>query len=317
VLATTARPVEKTETTPAVSGLTLADVLLLLCVTIWAFNIPLIKMTLGYINPLALSIIRFGITGIITFGIVWFKERNLAIQWRHLLPIILCALMGITLNQVFFVYALKNTTSSEVSLLMAATPSFAVLAAYLAKQEKASSGYWKSLPISLAGIGLIVLTAPNAQLGGGWLGDVLALCTAASWATYTVLIRPLMRYYSIAKLSAYITLIGTIMLLPFGGPQFDFGAMGNIPPGIWLAITYSTLVAVVLTNFLWYFGVKKLGGPRTAVYAYIQPFLGVVAATLILSEAIIGWQIVGGGLVILGLLIYRRRPRAEIVAKAD
>ncbi len=297
--------------------ISLADSLLFLCVTIWAFNVPLLKMVLGYLHPLETSIIRFGFAGIAMFVLVGFTERSFGIQMRHLPLIIACALMGITLNQVFFVYALSNTSSSEVSLLMGTTPSFAVLVAWLAGQEKVGKNYWQSLPISAAGIALIILTAPHAQLSGGWLGDLLAIATAGSWAAYTVLIRSLMHHYSISRLSAWITSIGTLFLLPFGIPQFDFGAMGTIPANVWFAIAYATLGAVVLTNVLWYFGVKQLGGPRTAFYSYLQPFLGVLAACLILGEAIVGWQVLGGVLVILGMIIYRRRQTVKPAAVTE
>ncbi|MEI7554099.1 DMT family transporter [Candidatus Chlorohelix sp.] len=290
----------------SVQGFTFADFLLLICVSIWALNVPLIKSILQYLNPLAVSILRFGVAGLILFGMLWYRERSLQIQLKHLPLMFLCALCGITLNQVVFVYALSNTSASEVSLLMATTPTFAVLVAWIARQEKTTASYWKSLPISLAGVVLIVLTAPGAHLSGGWFGDFLAILTAFSWAAYTVILRPLMRHYSITKLSAYITLIGLVMLLPFGLPQISIEAITNLPAITWVELIYSTLGAVVLTNILWYFGVKRLGGPRTAFYSYLQPFLGVMAAALVLSEQIVIWQLLGGILIILGMLIYRQ-----------
>jgi drug/metabolite transporter (DMT)-like permease len=297
-------------------GLTFADLMLFICVAIWAFNVPLIKNILSYLSPLSTSIIRFGVAGLVLLAIVWFKERSLKIEWRHLPLMLLCSAMGIFLNQVFFVYALSNTSSSEVSLLMGLTPTFAVLGAWVFGHEKANANFWRSLPISFAGVILIVLTAPNAHLSGGWLGDILAICTAASWAFYTVLIRPLMRHYSILKLSAYITLFGTFMLLPVGLPQMNMDVISALPLQIWLSLIFATLAAVVLTNILWYYGVKKLGGPRTAFYAYLQPFMGVMAAALVLGEKIVIWQILGGVLIILGMLVYRRiskiaRPRLQ------
>jgi drug/metabolite transporter (DMT)-like permease len=268
-------------------------------------------------QPLEVSIIRFGVAGLLLYAVAWLREGSLGIQWRHMPQVILCALMGIFLNQVFFVYALKNTTSSEVSLLMGSTPTFAVLAAWAFFHERTGSNYWRSLPISLAGVALIVLTAPGAKLAGGWFGDFLAILTAASWAAYTVLIRPLMRHYSITRLSAHITTIGAVMILPFGVPQFDVTAFSGVPGHIWLYLLYGTVGAVVITNILWYYGVKKLGGPRTAFYAYLQPFLGVMAAALILGESIVPLQLLGGVMIILGMIIYRRRPKLPVTKEVE
>jgi drug/metabolite transporter (DMT)-like permease len=287
------------------TGFSKADLYLFLCVSIWGFNVPLIKLVLNYLDPLVISMLRFGVAGLVFLVLAWGRERSLAIQWRHLGLIVACAVSGIALNQIFFVYALSNTTSSEVSLLMASTPTFATLTAALLGFERIKRNFWFSLPVSVSGVALIVLLAPGAHLSGSWLGDVLALCTSASWAVYTVLLRPLMQYYSILKISAYVSLIGVVALLPFGYSQIDLAKFQAMPLSTWLVLLFCTFGAVVFTNILWYTGVKRLGSARTAFYSYFQPFVGVVAASLLLQERLVIWQPVGGVLIIGGLLIYR------------
>ncbi|HEX2911519.1 MAG TPA: EamA family transporter [Chloroflexia bacterium] len=289
------------------SGFRRADALVFLCVCIWAFNVPLVKACLQYFEPLEISVIRFLVGGLLFVVFVRLREGSLAVEKRHIPLMAGAALMGIFFNQVFFVYALKNTTSSEVSLLMAGAPTFATLLAWLFGQEKIRLNYWLSLPVAIAGVGLIILTTPGAQIGGGLFGDILAVFTAASWGAYTVMIRPLLKHYSAARVSAYVLLIGAIMLLPFGAGQFDWARIATVPGNIWLALTYSGLGAVVITNLLWFTGVKELGAPRTAFYAYLQPFVGVFAAFLILGETIVPWQIAGGLLVVVSMVLYRIR----------
>ncbi len=290
-------------------GFRRADFLVLACVTMWAFNVPLVKACLQYFEPLEISIMRFAVGGILFAFYVQLREGSLRIERRHLLPLIGAGLMGITLNQIFFVYALKNTTSSEVSLIMAATPSVATLLAWLFGQEKIKLNYWLSLPLAVAGVSLIILTAPGAKLGGNLLGDLLALCTASTWAAYTVMLRPVLKHYSAARASAYILLIGSVALLPVGIGQFDLSRMGAVPGYIWLALAYTTLGAVVITNILWFTGVKVLGAPRTAFYAYLQPFIGVLAAFIVLGETVVPWQVAGGFLVVASMVLYRVRLR--------
>lgn len=289
------------------NGFTRADFYLLLCVSLWGFNVPLVKVILNYLDPLVISLIRFGVAGLIFAVMTWGRERSLKVQWKHLGLICACALSGITLNQVFFVYALKNSPSSEVSLLMSSTATFATIAAWLLGQDKIRRNFWYSLPVSVSGVALIVLTAPGAHLNDSWLGVVLALGMAASWATYTVLLRPLMKYYSIIKISAYVSLIGSVALLPFGYGQFDAAKLMAMPGEAWFYLAFCTLIAVVLTNILWYTGVKRLGAARTAFYSYFQPFVGVLAAFLILQEGVVLWQSLGCILIIAGLIIYRRK----------
>lgn len=282
-----------------------ADALVFACVCIWAFNVPMVKSLLQYFEPLQTSLLRFLTAGLFFVIYVKFKEGSLAVKKRDLLLLAGAGLMGITINQILFVYALKNTSSSEVSLLMAATPTFATLLAWLLGQEKIRLNYWFSLPLAIAGVSLIVLNAPGAHLTGSLLGDFLALLTAASWAAYTVMIKPLVKSYSPSLISAYVLLLGTIPLVPLGISQFDFSRMGSVPWNIWLTLAYSTFAAVVLTNILWFTGIRELGAPRTAFYAYLQPFVGVFAAFLILGENIVPLQIFGGFFIVGSMILYR------------
>lgn len=293
-----------------------ADSLVFTCVCIWAFNVPFVKSTLVYFQPLETSLMRFFTAGLFFAIYVQLKEGSLAVKKRDLPLLIGAGLMGILINQVFFVYALKNTSSSEVSLLMAATPTFATLLAWLFGQEKIRFNYWLSLPLAIVGVSLIVLSAPGAHLSGNLFGDFLALLTAGSWALYTVMMKPLVKKYSPSLISAYVLLSGSIALLPFGIGQFDFSKFGDVPLNIWLTLGYCTFGAVVLTNILWYTGIRDLGAPRTAFYAYLQPFVGVFAAFLILGETIVWWQIVGGFFIVGSMILYRiqfssRKPVME------
>jgi drug/metabolite transporter (DMT)-like permease len=293
------------ESSLAVGRFTLTDLMLLFCIIIWALNAPFIKIVLDEMEPLAVSQLRITVAGLICFGLLLIREKSIRIAWRHLPLLGLAAFMGVTANQISFVYALKNTTASEVSLLYAASPLFATLLAALTFQEKLKRSYFIGLPLSLFGVALIILTAPNAALDGSILGNFFAIGMAFTWAVYTVALRPLLRYYSPLRLSAYCFTIGSLLLFPFSLSQV--AAIGEKPPsaGAWLILLFSATVAMVFTNILWYNGVKKLGVSRTTYYAYLQPFFGVIAAALLLGEAIVPWQILGGLLVIGSLLIYR------------
>jgi drug/metabolite transporter (DMT)-like permease len=130
-----------------------------------------------------------------------------------------------------------------------------------------------------------------------------------------VLIKPLLRYYSVARISAYVLVVGVLAMLPFGAPQISLDHFTQLSPPLWVTLGYCTFFALVITNFLWYGGVKNLGAPRTAFYAYLQPFGGVVAASLILNELIVPWQILGGVLVVVSMIFYRSNLHLLITSR--
>lgn len=300
-----AASVEAGKPAVAVKSFTSTDFLLLGCIVIWALNSPIVKIVLREMQPLAVSQFRVTIAALISLVILLFREKSARLAWRHVPLLTVAALCGITINQITFIYALSNTSASAVSLLYATSPLFATVLAFVIFREKLKKSYFLGLPLALAGVVLIILTAPNASLDGNVLGNLTAVGMALSWAAYTVLLRPLLNIYSPLRLSTYCFAIGSVCLLPFSFSQVAQTATTPVSLNAWLLLLSSAVFAMVVTNIIWYGGVKRLGVSRTAYYSYLQPFFGVLAAALMLGELIVPWQILGGILVIGSLLIYR------------
>ena len=298
---------EKSAPIPARFGA--GDLLALLCVAIWSINTPFVKLLLGNVAlpPFELAIIRYGSGAVFYTLYVLVREKSLKVSLKHLPLLALAGFIGIGLNQICFVNALSNSTSSEVSLLMAVSPSLAVLFAWVIGQEKMNLNYWISLPLALGGVILIVMTAPGSNVSGNLVGVLYALGMALTFAIYTVLLRPLFAYYSVAKLSAYALVVGVVTMIPYALVQhtnFSFDQFTTISPLMWLVLLF-TCLSVIVTNFFWYAAIKILGASRASVYNYLQPFGGVVCAAIFLGEVLIALQILGGALVVLSMILYR------------
>jgi drug/metabolite transporter (DMT)-like permease len=67
----------------------------------------------------------------------------------------------------------------------------------------------------------------------------------------------------------------------------------------------SALLALNLSYWIWYTGLKRLGGSRTSVYSYLTPVVAMAVAAVWLNEPISANQIGGAGAIFAGLLITR------------
>jgi hypothetical protein len=117
----------------------------------------------------------------------------------------------------------------------------------------------------------------------------------------------LLERYRPLTLAAWVTVVGAVMLVPFGAVE----ALNRYPhvTGPWLGLlAYSSLAAVALTTWLFLPGVRRLGAARTTVYSYLQPFLTVVAAGLLIGEPILPLQLLGGVIMLVGVAMGRPRP---------
>jgi drug/metabolite transporter (DMT)-like permease len=285
--------------------------MLLATVCLWAFNFTITRYVLTHgFEPLAYASIRYAAAAVIFSGITYGLERSLAVRRRDLGLLLLAAALGVWLNQIAFVYALRTTTASTAALIMGVLPIFTALIAWGVGLERLSRRFLLAGAVSFGGVALVALGS-GGRLSANLRGDLLVLATAATWAGYSVAIAPLMRSYSPFKISAFVLLVGWVPLVITGLPQLleqDFG----LRPLVWAGLVFATLGPLVLTNVLWFTAIDRVGPSRATLFTNLQPFLAAIFALVILSESMTIVQVAGGILIGLGItLARRRRPLME------
>ena len=90
--------------------------MLLVTVMIWSLNFTVTKYVLSHgFKPLAYGGLRFSAAALLFIGITWVRERSFRLRRRDILFILGAAVVGIFLNQVGFVYAVKLATAQNCS----------------------------------------------------------------------------------------------------------------------------------------------------------------------------------------------------------
>ena len=289
--------------------------MLLATVTLWGLNFTVTKYVISHgFQPVAYGCLRFGAAATILGGIAYGRERTLAIRRRDFVFLGIAALIGICLNQLAFVYAIKLTTATTVALLFGTLPVMAGLFAFVLGIERLGSRFWLAAALAIGGAALVALGSGGGVSGHLW-GDLLALGATVTWAWYSVAAAPLLGRYSPLRVSALAFLIGTIPLLAVGSHQLatqDYG----FGVSIWLLYVFAVLGPLVVANLLWFGGISRVGPSRASVFANLQPFLAAIFSLLILSESIGRLQI-AGGLAIAGAIVLSRDRRAPVAAGAD
>jgi DME family drug/metabolite transporter len=131
------------------------------------------------------------------------------------------------------------------------------------------------------------------------VGVIGGLLAAVSYATTTVLARWTVPRYGSYRMLFWEALGGVVILaivLPLAGHA-------PAPPptsAAWLYVVALAAGGVVLANFLFFAGVRRIEATLTAVAATIEPVVGALLAFLLLSQGltIVGWAglllVVGG-----------------------
>jgi drug/metabolite transporter (DMT)-like permease len=282
------------------------DAMLLATVLIWALNVTVTKYILEHgFKPLAYAAVRYGLAALVTAALALALERSLAVGGRRTRLLIGVAVLALWANQVCFVYALKLTTATTVSLILGSTPIFAALIS-AALGERLSRTFWAAALVSFAGVALVALGSGGSFRADVW-GDLLAVGLSITWAAYSVAVAPLMRSYSPYRISSIVLLLMWVPLAAVSagqlGPQ-DYGLSASV----WLLLAFAVLGPLVITNVLWFTALDRVGPSHATLFANLQPFIGALFAVWLLSESLSGLQIAGGVAIAAGILLARRAP---------
>src|SRR5689334_11644516 len=229
----------------------LADLMLLVTVSLWGLNFTVTKYVISHgFQPLAYGCLRFSAASAILAGVAAGRERTLALRRRDMVFLGIAALIGITLNQVTFVYSVKLTTATTVALLFGKLPVMAGLFAFALGIERPNTRFWMAAALAIGGAALVALGSGGGVSGHVW-GDLLALAATLTWAWYSVAAAPVLSRYSPLRVSAFAFVVGTIPLIAISSKQLatqDFG----FPPSIWLLYVFAVLGPLVVANLLWF-----------------------------------------------------------------
>jgi drug/metabolite transporter (DMT)-like permease len=265
------------------------------------------KIALREFTPLAFFVVRFALGAAITVVVASWRAGFPRFQRADLPLLVGAAIVGVSLNQLCFLFGLSQTTAANSALLVGTTPIWAAAFVTLSGQERVSRRRWAVVALGMGGVGLIVLSG-GSRGSGSLLGDLLSVGVAVTWGAYTVMVRPLMHRYSATQVSAFMMVVGATALLPVGIPAFlrqDFAA---VTVQGWAGLLYASLLSVTLTNILYFRAIRRLGATRVALYGYLEPFLGVLIAVAVLQDTIGPLQILGGAIVVASVAADRRAP---------
>jgi drug/metabolite transporter (DMT)-like permease len=296
-------------TTPAPQrtriGPTSTDALLVTMVTIWAVNLSVIKAVTAIVPPLAFNGVRIALAAGTQIALA--RALRLATPvGKDTTRLLALGMLGNGVYQVLFILGMSRTRVATAALILASQPALTALVARIHGSERLPSRAWLGIGLQVAGVSTVVLETTGTTNGtDSFVGGLLILSAALSWAVYAVLLRPHSGSYATIQLGAYTMLGGAVVAVLVGWRSIGTVDWGALPLGVWGAVVYSGLFALGLAYIFWFRGVRLLGPTRVATYSNLQPIIALLVAWATLGEHPTLWQIAGGASIITGLVITR------------
>jgi len=186
-------------------------------------------------------------------------------------------------------------------LLQYQAPVLLALYALLVERQRLSSRLTLSLVLTVAGCALIVRVYDPSAVRLNFLGVLAGLGTAFAFAFYILTSRAALRFMRPWTLVAYGYLAASLVWLPVVPPWRIAAAGFSLQTwGAFLAIaTFGTVVPFGL----FINGLRHLPPTQASILAMLEPVVATVAAYLILGEALLPLQALGGVLVLAGVVL--------------
>jgi drug/metabolite transporter (DMT)-like permease len=286
---------------------TSADLLLIAACVVWGTNFVVVKSALSEFTPLAFNGIRFAVAAAVLFGLQW-RFEGVGVFRPVLGRLVAIGLVGNLCYQMLFIYGLDRTQAAQAGLFSATTPLWVLLLAKLTGHDKLSGRIVTGFLLAAGGVVLLLWESfyGRGAEHGFWVGNLLLLGAALSWAVYTVYSQPLLRRLRPLALTSATMAAGAIPLLAIALPEISRIRPGEVSLASWSGLAYSTLMALVFGYIAWARGVQAIGSTRTAVYVNLIPVVATATAWFWLGERLSSRQLLGAAAVIAGILLSRR-----------
>ncbi len=269
------------------------------------------KLALVSIPPFALAAIR-----VVTSAVMLEVVRRMSPEEERLDPsdrgrIFLLALLGVSFNQVMFIFGLSLTTAINTSILISTIPVFTLAAAVLLGREHTTPRAIAGMALAGAGA-LVLLNAERFEWSSQYFrGDLLILGNGFFYSLYLVLSRPLLARYRPLTFTSAVFRWGAPAIVLASIPALARFSPAKVSPIAWWSLGAVVVFCTVIPYLLNSWALARTQASRVASYVFLQPMIASTLAIVILGERP-GWRTaVAAALIFGGLAVTLKAPRVR------
>jgi drug/metabolite transporter (DMT)-like permease len=283
----------------------IADLVMLIVVTVWAGNNVLTKSALGEsISARTYVFLRLLIVTALLFGLLGFRRQSLAIPQAGYGRFLLAGISGYAAYNLLFVLGLARTSAFSAAILVATAPVITLLLAAALRIEQVRARQWIGVLVAFAGVAIFV--GEKLLNGRPASGDGLNLLAAVAFAVYGLTTQDLVREYGAQVTTAWSVLIGLLAALPFTLPAVMDERWEALQWRGWIAVLYAAVLSMLLAYTLWSWAIGRRGAGRTVPYLFLIPIITGILAMIFLDDTIGRYQLIGGGFALTGVALARK-----------
>ena len=277
--------------------------LTLAVVAVWGTNFVVIKFALGTLPPLLLGSLRFAFA----FAPAALFVRRPDVAWRTLAAY--GVLIGAGQFGLLFIALRADITPGLASLVVQIQVFLTIGLAMALAGERVRSFQWLALTLAVAGLAMIAFNTDAATTP---LGLALVIGAALCWAAGNLVAKragrvDMLGFMVWSSLFAVPPLL--LLSLVLEGPQAMAQGLAAAGPGVWAAVLWQSVGNTLFGYGAWAWLLARHPAATVTPMALLVPVFGMGASAQLLAEALPGWKLAAGALVLAGLALNVLWPR--------
>ena len=267
----------------------------LLVPVVLGFGFVIAKPAMQYFPPYLLMGMRFTIPALI---LVWWFPLPKGLYF----DLFKVSLIGSTLQYGLTYTGLNIIDASSAILLVQLEVPFGIIIAFFLLKEIPTIK--NIIGLIIAFIGVFILTgAPNLE--GKYIGVVLTISGAFTWALGAVMAKPLSKKIGAFALMTWLCVFSGPMLilvsLVFDGNPMQYILYANL--NSWLTVIFLGFFMQPIGYAAWYYVLKKYPVNKVMPVLLILPVTGLVTSIFLLGEDPPSQVFLGGLVIISGVAL--------------
>lgn len=265
----------------------------------WSLAYVLTRLTLQYFTAFSLGFLRYFIASV-TLVIVAVLTKMKLPRFFDLPLFALSGGLGFFLYMIVFNLGQSMVTACTGSIVIATVPIITALFARVFYRERLQTFQWAAIFIEFVGVAVLTLMNGVLSINAGLLWLILA---ALALSAYNLLQRKLTKSYTALQTSTYSIFFGTLMLAIFAPNSIQ--QIPHAPPVQYLYLAILGIFSSAIAYVSWAKAISKAKQTSQVTnYMFITPFLTGILGFLIAGEVPDGATLFGGGIILLGVLVF-------------
>jgi drug/metabolite transporter (DMT)-like permease len=292
--------------------------------TIFGFSFLVTKDALGVLDPMELIFARFLLAALALTALVAVRAVKVDFRGKKLGVLLLMCVFQPILYFIFETYGVRESATSTAGIILGALPAIVAILGVITLGEKTTKLQSLGLALSVAGVAIVVLNGQGALAGEGTLrGALFLIGSMLSAALFNVLSRKASRNFTDVERTFAIMWVGAIafglvvlakaLLGGGGGVGDEVPAEPFITRALsaWRAVAYLGILSSIVAFFCMNYTLTRLKASQSAVFANLVTVITVVAGVTLRGEPFDLPQALGAVVIVLGVWIANRQPRAR------